>query len=139
MPAPDVVYVRTKHGQPYLATRDNTYYGPVRPMKRSEWNKKRLKMLVLPKQWKHWCKANKLRLQNTHRCTSNRGEWIYLIGHGHVWRINDENMFQMGDNYETFDRWALCDIEMVSLPKSLTEFNEAVKTLIERKKQCNDD
>jgi hypothetical protein len=39
-------------------------------------------------------------------------------------------MFQCGDTYERFDRWARCTIHEVPLPKTKAEFLAAVKSLL---------
>ncbi len=95
----------------------------------------------LPKQWRHWCKLARLRLQaskfrwrNSHRLngydTKRAWRWFYLEGHGRVWRVNDKAMFECGDTYEEFDRWALCTIKRTSLPKTRDQFLAAVKALL---------
>ncbi len=90
----------------------------------------------LPKQWKHWCEKAGLR-PHSNRPSSERGEWAwwYLKGHGRVWRINDKGMFQCGDTYADFDRWALCDIEEIPLPQYDKEFELAIKTLLSLKQK----
>lgn len=52
-----------------------------------------------------------------------------MTGRGHHWRVNDHGMFQRGDTYAEFDRWALSSIKEVPLPKTKAEFIQAVKTL----------
>ena len=86
----------------------------------------------LPKQWKHWCKGMKLSIHGK-KLTSSVEEWFYLRGRGHYWRVNCHAVFQCGDTYEEFDRWARCDIEEVPLPQTRAEFNQAVRMLLERK------
>lgn len=83
----------------------------------------------LPKQWKDWCASMKLKLHG--RSTSrNQGFWFNLKGRGHYWRVNCHGMFQRGDNYEDFDRWALCDIDECPLPQTKAEFQKAVRELL---------
>lgn len=79
----------------------------------------------LPKQWKHWCKDQRLR-------TTWGKNWFNLMGRGHFWRINCHGMFQRGDTYEDFDRWALCDIKEVPMPKTRQEFRDSIKFLLEK-------
>lgn len=90
----------------------------------------------LPKQWKHWCqKAGLDRHTRTRGVHKGRypGAWLYLKGRGRVWRLNDKGMFQCGDTYAEFDRWALCDIEALPRPNSLAEFLTTVEQLLQRK------
>lgn len=85
----------------------------------------------LPKQWKDWCRAARLRPRSKgqdHR--GMRYGWFYLHGHGREWRVNCHNMLQCGDTYQEFDRWALCDIREVPVPKTRAEFVTAVKHLV---------
>lgn len=75
----------------------------------------------------------------THSFSKNdkrQSAWFYLKGHGHVWRINDKNMFQRGDNYEDFDRWALCsDIHEESIPQTQQQFKDFVSRALVAAKQ----
>ena len=48
-------------------------------------------------------------------------------------------MLECGDTYANFDRWALCNIDEVPMPKTRDEFREAVKTLLARKQGANHD
>lgn len=84
----------------------------------------------MPKQWKHWCQAARLK---PHSRRVVRGPWLYLQGRGHYWRVNCNGMFQRGDTYAAFDRWALCDIQEVPMPKTGDEFVAAVKSLLKEK------
>lgn len=83
----------------------------------------------LPKQWRHWCMLAGLRPV----CRRGRSDyqWFYLVGRGYHWRVNCYAVFERGDDYASFDRWALCDIDEVPLPRSKTEFLAAVRTLLE--------
>ena len=83
----------------------------------------------LPKQWKHWCADQRLTVHGGKRdmCQS---QWLYLKGRGHYWRVNCFGMFQRGDTYEDFDRWALCEIKEVPLPKTRAEFRSAISLLL---------
>ena len=56
-----------------------------------------------------------------------------LRGRGYYWRVNCDGMLECGDTYANFDRWALCNIDEVPMPKTRDEFREAVKTLLARK------
>lgn len=84
----------------------------------------------LPKQWRHWCKTAGLRQHNGGR---KRHDWLYLKGHGRVWRINCFYEFQCGDTYAEFDRWALCSIESARMPTSKAAFVATVRELLIRK------
>lgn len=88
-------------------------------------------MQKLPKQWKHWCRKNGLKIRHFRRCY--RVNAFYPHGHGHHWRLNCHEMFELGDSFEDFDRWALCDIVSVPKPSSLAEFTNAVTYLLEQK------
>ncbi len=81
----------------------------------------------LPKQWKYWCKTQRM---HPHGCNSKWARsttWFYLKGHNHVWRINCYGEFQLGDTIEKFDRWALCDnIISCKVPETELEFKETV-------------
>ena len=44
-------------------------------------------------------------------------------------------MFQCGDTYDQFDRWALCDIKQVPAPTTLASFLAAVNSLLAAKEQ----
>lgn len=97
--------------------------------------------IILPTQWKHWCKKANLRA-HTHQKSGNRSsyDWFYLKGRGRVWRVNMYNMFQCGDTYEEFDRWALCDITETTCPKTEEQFINAVVALENtHKKRTNDE
>jgi hypothetical protein len=80
-----------------------------------------------PKQFKHWCRKSGLRPQFSGRPKYNL---FYLNGHGHHWRINCYNNLQIGDPFDTFDRWALCKIDEAPMPQSLSEFQETVQKLL---------
>ena len=84
-------------------------------------------MIKLPKQWKHWCADSKLRV------CDNKG--FYLKGRGRHWRLNCHEMFECGDTYDEFDRWARCKIESVLMPKTRAEFRTVVKHLLELQKE----
>lgn len=88
-------------------------------------------MQKLPKQWKDWCKAARLRPRDKGRDKRGLGfAWFYLHGHGREWRVSCFGVLQCGDTYAEFDRWALCSIKDIELPKSKSEFVEAVKNLV---------
>lgn len=86
--------------------------------------------IKLPKQWKHWCADSKLK---PHSRTKSGYGWFYLTGHGYHWRLNCHNKFQIGDSYENFDRWALCDIYETDCPSTRAEFRAAVAKLLSEK------
>jgi hypothetical protein len=89
----------------------------------------------LPKQWRHWCASMHMR---PHQKIYDKSQynWFYLKGRGYVWRVNCYAEFQRGDNYEDFDRWALCSFHSVSIPKTLAEFKATVLRLV---KEAEDD
>lgn len=89
--------------------------------------------LKLPKQWKHWCADQRMRLHGR-KFSHGIKEWLYLKGHGHYWRVNCFGMFQCGDTYEEFDRWALCDIVETPMPTTREEFRQAIKKLLQEKR-----
>jgi hypothetical protein len=86
--------------------------------------------------WVKWCKKAGLRPHGNnhfiHGGRRKRSNWIYLKGHGFVWRVNCHNMFQRGDTYEKFDRWALCDIYEVDFPHSQEDFIQKVFYLVRK-------
>lgn len=87
--------------------------------------------IILPKQWEHWCRLARLRLQGTDRWgrgVQKRG--FYLRGRGHHWRVNCFGIFQLGDTYEEFDRWALCTINEVMMPTTKADFLASVEYLL---------
>lgn len=86
----------------------------------------------MPKQWENWCRDQRLSPHGK-RYGKKRADWLYLKGRGHYWRVNCHGQIQLGDSYEYFDRWALCNIEEMPMPKSRNEFREAVGTLLARK------
>ena len=94
--------------------------------------------MQMPKQWENWCRDQRL---STHgkRYRKKRHDWLYLRGRGYYWRVNCDGMLECGDTYANFDRWALCNIDEVPMPKNRDEFREAVKTLLARKQGANHD
>jgi hypothetical protein len=91
----------------------------------------------LPKQWKHWCRKAGLRPEYVHT-RYNRESWTWqsLNGNGRKWRIalrdvRDRNdcIFQAGDLYDDFDRWALSERRNFEIPKSWAEFKAAVDSV----------
>lgn len=90
----------------------------------------------LPKQWKHWCKLAGLRPEgkrNRYNDWRQTWSWFSLKGKGFCWRVNCHGMFQRGDSYAEFDRWALCDIDETTMPKTEKEFLNAVRHLLKGK------
>lgn len=124
MPSKDMVYLRkdTRYGI-YTKTRAWVSCIPV-SLTKEEWRKIRYNRVKLPKSWKHWCRTCNLRIIDKH------SGGYYLAGKGYRWRVNNEGMFQRGDSYDAFDRWALCDINEVPMPKTLEEFKAAVLELL---------
>jgi hypothetical protein len=88
-------------------------------------------MSKLPKQWRHWCADQKLKIHG-YKKGQRQWQWFCLKGKGYVWRVNCYGMLQRGDSYKDFDRWALCSIDEVPLPLTLAEFRAAVKLLLEK-------
>ncbi len=82
--------------------------------------------VILPRSWHHWCPRYGL-----YRVGAPCGAWYYLKGLGRHWRVTDAGMFQCGDTYANFDRWALCSpIYETELPKTSEEFIDAVLYLL---------
>lgn len=82
----------------------------------------------LPKSWLHWLQKYGFKNFRVPKHRSHHG--FYFNGRGHHWRVNCYGMLQCGDTYATFDRWALCDIVELPLPKTEAEFVEAIKNLL---------
>lgn len=89
------------------------------------------KQSKLPKQWCYWCR--KAGLNVGYRLSDQRKKysWWYLKGHGHRWRVNSENNFQISYPEIHFDRWANSFKAEVRLPQTEKEFLDAVKQLID--------
>lgn len=92
----------------------------------------------LPKQWRHWCADRGLKIHGKKRGQSH-WQWFYLKGKGHYWRVNCDGMLERGDAYADFDRWALCTVDEVPLPKTLAEFRAAVARLLTEYKDADND
>ena len=88
--------------------------------------------MKLPKQWEHWCRDSKLSVHGK-RYGKKRTDWFCIKGRGHYWRVNCYGMLERGDTYEQFDRWALCEINEVPMPKTRAEFRAAVRALLATK------
>ena len=88
----------------------------------------------LPKQWRHWCADLGLKIHGKKR-GQGQWQWFYLKGKGHYWRVSCHGMFERGDSYEDFDRWALCTIDEVPLPRTRAEFRASVARLISEYKE----
>lgn len=87
--------------------------------------------MKLPKQWKDWCRAARLKPRNKGRDKRGLGStWLYLHGHGREWRVNRYQELECGDTYDEFDRWALCHIASAPLPTSKVGFVSEVKRLL---------
>lgn len=92
--------------------------------------------LKLPKQWKHWCRLAGLRPEGRGRYIRTTSAWMALNGQGRKWRIAlrdaaqpGDCIFQAGDNYADFDRWALSEQRDFEIPRSWAEFDAAVKSV----------
>ena len=90
----------------------------------------------LPKQWKHWCRKAGLRPESDGKHTRRSGAWWSLNGRGRKWRValrevRDQNdcIFQAGDSYDDFDRWALSERRNFEIPKTWNEFKAAVDSV----------
>lgn len=90
--------------------------------------------IKLPKQWKHWCRSAHLATRDYGYSQRPQDRWFYLRGHGREWRVNCHGMLQCGDTYADFDRWALCEIREVPLPKTRAGFLAAVQWLLAAQK-----
>lgn len=91
------------------------------------------KKIVLPKQWKHWCRSAGLGLgKPLRKWDRNLDSWINLVGNGHRWRINMYGEFQCGDRNSDFDRWALSNNVFVDFEifKSRDQFVKIVKQMV---------
>lgn len=85
---------------------------------------------IVPKQWKYWCRKYGLKPQYGGR---KNHDWLYLIGHGYVWRVNNKGKFECGDSIDQFDRWALCDIDSTIRPSTELAFKIAIKQMLQWK------
>lgn len=83
--------------------------------------------MKLPKQWKRWCKIAGLKPIKYRR---DKWSYYYLKGHERYWRINRHDMFQCGDTYHEFDRWANSEIRECPIPQSQQQFVDAVQDLL---------
>lgn len=88
-------------------------------------------IVKLPKQWRHWCASMHLRPYGK-RTEKSHWNWYYLKGRGFVWRVNCFAELERGDSYEGFDRWALCAVDAMQLPKTKATFKSAVLHLVEQ-------
>lgn len=88
-------------------------------------------MSDLPKQWRHWCRTNGLKISGRRKSKYARQfySWYNLVGHDRRWRINDRDMLQRGDTLEDFDRWANSGIIEVPMPKTKLEFDAAIRAM----------
>ncbi len=87
--------------------------------------------MKLPKQWRHWCRLNKIRPETPRRKYS----YFYLIGHGRRWRVSDRGKFQISGPLHEFDRWAKSTIGEIELPSTMDAFNVAVQFLLSIKRE----
>lgn len=90
--------------------------------------------IKLPKQWRHWCRLSNLRPEggNTRRDSA----WMSLNGRGRKWRITLRDVrnpydciFQAGDRYEDFSRWALSNRMDFEIPQTYEEFSLVISRL----------
>lgn len=125
MPSKDTVYVRkdTRYG---AVTRTSAWNNCVQlALTKDEWRAIRSKRVKLPKSWKHWCQVCDLKITD-----GKHHSGFYLKGLGYHWRVSNRNMFQRGDDYDKFDKWALCNIDELPTPKTLDEFKETICKLV---------
>lgn len=54
-------------------------------------------MSKLPKQWRHWCADQKLKIHG-YKKGQRQWQWFCLKGKGYVWRVNCYGMLQRGDS-----------------------------------------
>lgn len=90
----------------------------------------------LPKQWKHWCRRAGLRPESSGQWARSMSAWMSLNGQGRKWRIalrdvsnQDDCIFQAGDTYDEFDRWALSERRDFEIPQTWAEFKAAVDSV----------
>lgn len=127
MPSKDTVYVR-KDTQYNIYTKRSAWNNCVlTSLTKQEWQRIRNRRIKLPKSWKHWCRSCKLEIDDG----ANSGGY-YLKGRGYRWRVNVHGMFQRGDSIDSFERWAVCAIDEVPMPKTLSEFKDAVAELLDK-------
>lgn len=87
---------------------------------------------TLPKQWKHWLAAAKLRPYGK-AYDQARNPVYNFIGRGRHWRINCHGHFQVSEVYEDFDRWAnSVRYTIFTTPKTRKEFIDNVNFLLKR-------
>lgn len=92
--------------------------------------------MKLPKQWRHWCRKAGLRPEaRIARYNRSTSAWMSLNGQGRKWRIalrdqyplvEEDCVFQAGDTYEDFDRWALSERCSFEIPQTWAEFKRAM-------------
>jgi len=92
--------------------------------------------MKLPKQWKHWCSKARLRPESTGKWKRGGWAWASLNGQGRKWRIalrdvsnKNDLIFQTGDQYEEFDRWALSERRNFEIPQTWVEFKAVVDSV----------
>jgi hypothetical protein len=78
----------------------------------------------------------RMRPESTGAYARSRGAWTSLNGQGRKWRIclrdpcnQDDCIFQAGDTYDDFDRWALSERRDFEIPKTWDEFKAAVDSV----------
>ncbi|MHD0644080.1 hypothetical protein ACYPKM_00420 [Pseudomonas aeruginosa] len=92
---------------------------------------KKTEKVMLPKQWKHWCRIAGLRVQYRKGRGGRKKHTLFnLVGRGFVWRVTANHTFQRGDTITRFDRWALCAIEETRIPMTKAAFVDAVESLL---------
>lgn len=81
-------------------------------------------MMKLPKQWKHWCQKEQLKVHCSPRWKSS---WFNVKGQGRYWRVNATGMFQWSKPYDSFDRWANSLTGESVCPTSYVEFSQIIR------------
>ena len=93
--------------------------------------------MKLPKQWKHWVSKNGIRSVLSRNSLAKKYRrkgynWFTLKGKGHLWRVNINNEVDIGETYDTFDRWANSIVDTwISIPQTEYEFNLMLKSLLQ--------
>jgi hypothetical protein len=88
--------------------------------------------VLLPKQWRHWCRKAGLKPEgHKGECRFVRPSWGWfsLIGLGRRWRVNCYNQFSVSLSNKHFDRWARSHVMDVPMPKTEAEFMAAIENM----------
>jgi len=90
--------------------------------------------MLVPKQWLHWGEKSGLKPE-----IRRWGElsMYHLIGRGRRWRVNCHQKFQISCPIAEFDRWANSLEYETEIPKSESEFREAVHHMLQIVREKN--